>query len=56
MVERRIELNRRYRRKAKMRKLKSRLARAKDAREKEIVLKKIHLMNPTWKEPQPAGK
>lgn len=56
MVERRTELNRRYQRKAKMRKLKSRLARAKDAREKENVLKKIHKMNPMWKEPQPAGK
>ncbi len=54
MVERRIELNRRYHRKKKMLKLKSRLARAKDNREKELILQKIHRLSPAWTPPQPA--
>ena len=54
MVERRSELNRRYSRKKKMRKLKSRLAAAKDHRERETILRKIHLLSPDWKEPAPA--
>jgi hypothetical protein len=56
MVERRTELNRRYHRKAKMRKLKAKLAGAKDARERENILKKIHRISPWWIEPrtQPA--
>ena len=54
MVERRIELNRRYRRKKKLRKLKVRLHRAKDGREKENVLRKIHVLSPWWQEPQTA--
>jgi hypothetical protein len=49
MVERRIELNRRYHRKKKMAKLKERLAAAKDGREKEHILKKIHALSPWWK-------
>lgn len=52
MVERKKELKRRYSRKAKMRKLKTKLARAKDSREKETILKRIHKLNPAWKEPQ----
>ena len=48
MVERRIELNRRYRRKKKMAKLKARLATAKDGRDKETILKKIHALSPWW--------
>jgi hypothetical protein len=51
MVERRSELNRRYHRKKKLRKLKSRLGRAKDNREKENLLRKIHVLSPFWKEP-----
>jgi hypothetical protein len=51
MVERRIELNRRRRRQKKMWKLKARLARAKDSRERDLVLMKIHKINPLWKEP-----
>jgi hypothetical protein len=54
MVERRKELDRRYRRKAKMHKLKAKLAAAKDGRERETILRKIHLISPDWKEPQPA--
>jgi hypothetical protein len=54
MVERRIELDRRYSRKKKMRKLKGKLAAAKDHRVKEELLRKIHLLSPEWKEPAPA--
>jgi hypothetical protein len=51
MVERRIELNRRYSRKRKMQKLKARLAAAKDSREREQILRKIHILSPWWQEP-----
>ncbi len=54
MVERRIELNRRYQRKKKLAKLKSKLAAAKDGRERELILKKIHAISPFWEEPQQA--
>jgi hypothetical protein len=50
MVERRIELRRRYHRKHKLAKLKARLAAAKEGREKEQVLEKIHLLSPWWTE------
>lgn len=54
MVERRIELNRHYRRKRKMAKLKKKLATAKDSRTREEILKKIHKISPWWTEPKPA--
>jgi hypothetical protein len=54
MVERRMELNRRYHRKHKMRKLKSRLATAKDNRERDQILKKIRALSPWWHEPAAA--
>jgi hypothetical protein len=54
MVERRSELNRRYGRKKKLAKLKAKLHAAKDAREKELILNKIHVVSPQWKEPAPA--
>jgi hypothetical protein len=54
MVERRIELDRRYQRKKKMKKLKAKLAAAKDGRQREEVLKKIHRISPWWKEPAKA--
>jgi hypothetical protein len=54
MVERRSELNRRYHRQRKMRKLKARLAAAKDNREREAILKKIHVLSPWWQEPAKA--
>lgn len=54
MVERRSELNRRYRRKKKLAKLKAKLHAAKDARERDHILKKIHLISPQWKEPAQA--
>jgi hypothetical protein len=56
MVERRVELNRRYSRKKKMQKLKARLASAKDNREREQILRKIHALSPWWKEPATAKK
>ncbi len=56
MVERRIELNRRYSRKKKMAKLKAKLAVAKDRSEREAILAKIRVHSPWWEEPQPAGK
>jgi hypothetical protein len=52
MVERRIELNRRYHRKKKMAKLKARYAAAKDNREREQILQKIHLLSPLWTPPE----
>ena len=58
MVERRIELNRRYHRKKKLKKLKAKLATAtanKDTRERERILGKIHLLSPWWKEPAPQA-
>lgn len=52
MVERRSELKRRYHRKHKMAKLKAKLASAKDGREKDLVLKKIHILSPWWTAPE----
>jgi hypothetical protein len=46
MVERRKELNRRYHRKHKLRKLKARLATAKEGRERDNIMRKIHLLSP----------
>jgi hypothetical protein len=54
MVERRSELKRRYHRKQKMTKLKARLAAAKSGGEKDVILKKIHILSPWWTEPAPA--
>jgi hypothetical protein len=54
MVERRIELNRRYHRKRKMAKLKAKLAAAKDNREREHILQKIRRISPWWTEPATA--
>ncbi len=52
MVERKSELNRRYRRKRKLAKLKASLAAAKEGREKEQILRKIHILSPWWKPAQ----
>ena len=55
MVERRIELNRRYRRKAKMTKLKAKLEGATgEVRDK--LLYKIRRISPMWTEPVVEGK
>jgi hypothetical protein len=56
MVERRIELNRRYHRKKKLAKLKAKLATAKDGRERDNILRKIHLLSPWWTEPAAEKK
>jgi hypothetical protein len=54
MVERRTELNRRYHRKEKLRKLKTKLANAKTSGEREAILKKIRILSPWWTEPAKA--
>jgi hypothetical protein len=54
MVERKIELKRRYHRKKKLSKLKAKLATAKEGRDKEAILKKIHVISPWWQEPAQA--
>jgi hypothetical protein len=48
MVERRIELGRRYHRKEKIRKLKRKLAAAKTDYDREKVLHKIKALSPFW--------
>jgi hypothetical protein len=53
MVERRIELNRRYHRKKKMQKLKAKLATAQGS-DRDKILYKIHSLSPFWKEPAKA--
>jgi hypothetical protein len=50
MVERRIELDRRFRRRAKMRKLKHKLTTAQ-GEEREKILYKISRLSPWWTEP-----
>lgn len=53
MVERRIELDRRYTRKKKMKKLKAKLESATGP-EREKVLYKIKRLSPFWTEPAAA--
>jgi hypothetical protein len=56
MVERRIELDRRYHRKEKMRKLKKRLTAAK-GEDRDKILGKIRRLSPFWTEAsQPSAK
>ena len=54
MVERKMELTRRYHRKKKIHKLKARLAAAKEGRDKEQILAKIRMLSPWWTEPEAA--
>ena len=49
MVERKMELKRRYHRKKKLPKLKAKLAAATDPKEKEKILHKILRLSPWWK-------
>lgn len=51
MVERRMELTRRYHRKKKVRKLKLKIARTTDERAKAKLVEKIRFLSPEW---QPA--
>jgi len=53
MVERRIELDRRYTRKKKMKKLKAKLESASGV-ERDKVLYKIRRLSPFWTEPAAA--
>ncbi|MCE9534033.1 MAG: hypothetical protein K8T89_23355 [Planctomycetes bacterium] len=53
MVERRVELTRRYQRKKKLRKLKNKLAKAQGP-DREKLLGKIHIISPFWAEPVKA--
>jgi hypothetical protein len=55
MVERRIELDRRYTRKKKMKKLKAKLESASGV-ERDKVLYKIRRLSPFWTEPPKEGK
>ena len=55
MVERRIELDRRYTRKKKMKKLKAKLESATGA-ERDKVLYKIKRLSPFWTEPAATEK
>jgi len=55
MVERRIELDRRYTRKKKLKKLKAKLESATGA-ERDKVLYKIRRLSPFWTEPAAEGK
>lgn len=52
MVERRIELGRRYHRKEKMRKLKRKLAMAKHDHDRDKILLKIRALSPFWNPPE----
>ncbi len=49
MVERKMELKRRYHRKQKIPKLKLKLAKAKNDGEKQKIIHKIHMLSPWWK-------
>jgi hypothetical protein len=55
MVERRMELRRRYHRKAKLRKLKTRLAQAKTDGDRSKYLTKIKMLSPFWTPPNAAA-
>lgn len=55
MVERRMELTRRYHRKKKMAKLKAKLSAAKTPQDREAILRKIHILSPWWQEPAPQA-
>jgi hypothetical protein len=50
MVEKKIELRRRRSRRKKLLKLKDKLGTAKDGKEKDVILSKIHVISPWWKE------
>jgi len=55
MVERRIELDRRYSRKKKMTKLKAKLETASGP-DKDKILYKIRRLSPLWTEPEKSDK
>ncbi len=51
MVEKKIELRRRRARAKKLSKLKVKLGKAKEQRDRDIILGKINVISPWWKEP-----
>jgi hypothetical protein len=51
MVEKKSELRRRRSRGKKLGKLKLKLANAKEARDRDVILGKIAIVSPWWKEP-----
>jgi hypothetical protein len=51
MVEKKIELRRRRSRHKKLQKLKDKLGVAKDGKDKDVILAKIRVVSPWWKEP-----
>ena len=56
MVERRIELDRRYHRKKKMAKLKARLEGMPAGEVRDKIIYKIKRLSPFWTEPVAEGK
>jgi hypothetical protein len=56
MVERRIELDRRYTRKKKMQKLKAKLESAAPGPDRDKLLYKIKRLSPFWTEPEAEQK
>ena len=54
-MERRIELDRRYHRKKKMRKLKAKLATAKTDADRDKIMYKIRRLSPFWTPTETAG-
>ena len=56
MVERRIELDRRYTRKKKMGKLKAKLEAAAPGPDRDKILYKIKRLSPFWTEPEAEKK
>lgn len=54
MVERKMELRRRRKRRETMRKLKVKLANAKSGGEREAILQQIRRQSPWWTEPVAA--
>jgi hypothetical protein len=50
MVERKMELRRRRKRREKLRKFKTKLAAAKSPHDREAIVKKIVHISPWWKE------
>lgn len=56
MVERRIELDRRYTRKKKMAKLKAKLEAAAPGPDRDKILYKIKRLSPFWTAPEPEKK
>jgi hypothetical protein len=55
-IERKTELKRRRKRRAKLQKLKGKLAKAKTSGDTQTILQKIKRVSPFWKPPEAAAK